>query len=307
MAGALDRIERDVAALEEAIATIATEFDRAYASYREILGRSARQQLILACFHICTQAYPESFLKLNFSQRERLQQEIRHIADWGKQQFEQIGVDAASEQQEDVGVDAASEQQENVGVDDTSEQQEDRASTPIDPRSEESIDTDSMLSWPTPNEPFEEDDSSLSPPERVMSWQQQMEMEIAQILQTLSDRANRLLQQSGILAERLPATILEAAKAEGLDAVGGVPNLLNLTIETENPENPDLPNVTHIVAINLRLAEIELAEPNCSAWRTQIRQLSHRLKSLAQQYERKRNEQAVAQAESAWRSSWFDG
>ncbi|HIK33300.1 MAG TPA: hypothetical protein IGS17_21650 [Oscillatoriales cyanobacterium M59_W2019_021] len=283
MAGALDRIERDVAALEEAIATIATEFDRAYASYREILGRAARQQLILACFHICTQAYPESFLKLNFSQREHLQQKIRQIADWGKQELEQLG----------------------GGI--HSELQADETPTATDPFPEELVDTDSMLSLPTPNEPFEEDDSSLSPPERVMSWQQQMEMAIAQILQTLSDRANRLLQQSGILTERLPATILEAAKAEGLDAVGGVPNLLNLTIETENAENPDLPNVTHIVAINLRLAEIELAEPNCSAWRTQIRQLSHRLKSLAQQYERKRNEQAVAQAESAWRSSWFDG
>lgn len=283
MAGALDRIERDVAALEEAIATIATEFDRAYASYREILGRTARQQLILACFHICTQAYPESFLKLSFSQREGLQQEIRQIADWGKEELEHLEADA------------------------TSEGEEDEASTATDPYPDEFVDADSMLSLPTPNEPLEEDDSPLSPPERVMSWQQQMEMAIAQILQTLSDRANRLLQQSGILTEHLPTAILEAAKAEGLDAVGGVPNLLNLTIETEDPENPDRSNVTHLVAINLRLAELELAEPNCSAWRTQIRQLSHRFKSLAQQYERKRNDRAVAQAESAWRSSWFDG
>jgi hypothetical protein len=292
MAGALDRIERDVAALEEAIATIAAEFDRAYSSYRKVLGQAARQQLILACFHICTQVYPESFLKLTFNQRERLQQEIRQVADWGKQQLEEIG---STSQVPEPPMEAAEE-----------EDASDRSTLTV-PLVSESTDGKSVLSLPTANEWFTLKDSDTSAPEQVVSWQQQMEMAITQTLQTLSHQTNRLLQQSGILSDQLPIPILEAAKAEGFDGVGGVPNLLNFTIETENPDHADNPNIIQIVAISLRLAEIELADANCSAWRTQIRQLFYRLNSLAQQYDRKRQEQAVALAESAWRSSWFEG
>jgi hypothetical protein len=286
MAGALERIDRDVAALEAAIATIAAEFDRAYSSYRQVLGQAARQQLILVCFYICTQVYPESFLSLNFSQRERLQQEIRQVADWGKQQLQETG-------------------ESGVEIVDRAVETEDAVQNPD--AATQAVETESILSLPTSIGSSPQKDSQANTPERVVTWQQQMEMEIAQILQALSNQTNQLLQASGILPALLPTPLLEATKTEGFESVGGTPNLLNFTIETENPDNPDKPNITQMVAISLRLAEIELTDANCSAWRTQIRQLSHRLNSLAQQYDRKRKEQATAQAESAWRSSWFEG
>jgi hypothetical protein len=288
MAGSLERIDRDVAALEDAIATIAAEFDRAYSSYRQVLGLAARQQLILVCFYICTQAYPESFLALSFSQRERIQQGIRQVADWGKQQLQAIGLDSA--------MSAPSVETPN-----------DDWAIANGTVAHESAEAESVLSLPTPPESLTREDSHAAPPEQVMSWQQQMEIEIAQVLQALSSQTNHLLQKSGILPDLLPSPLLEATKAEGFESVGSAPNLLNFTIETANPDNPDQPKVTQLVAISLRLAEIELSDANCSAWRTQIRQLSHRLQSLAQQYDRKRKEQATAQAESAWRSSWFEG
>ncbi|MGB3237856.1 MAG: hypothetical protein WBB29_06150 [Geitlerinemataceae cyanobacterium] len=286
MSGALERIDRDFAALEEAISTIAAEFDRAYSSYREVLSQASRQQLILVSFYICTQVYPEAFLSLTFSQRERLQQEIRQVADWGKQQLEEIG----------SGAENSDRPVDTTNADSASDYATDRTG-----------EIESVWSSPTRLEPSPPKNERAKTPEQVVNWQQQMETEIAQILQALSNQVNRLLQQLGILPNQLPTPLLEAAKAEGFDSVGGAPNLLNFTIETENPDNPDNPNVTNIVAISLRLAEIELTDANCSAWRTQIRQLSQRLKSLAQQYERKRKEQATAQAESAWRSSWFEG
>jgi hypothetical protein len=286
MAGALERIDRDVAALEEAIATIAVEFDRAYSSYRQVLGQTARQQLILVCFYICTQAYPESFLSLNFSQKERLQQEIRQVADWGKQQLQTIrGSEGETADQPVDSTDAG-----NAGDSATSTEE-----------------TESVLSVPTPIDQIPQKDSHANTPEQIVNWQKQMETEIAQILQAISNQTNHLLQVSGILPNLLPSPLLDATKSEGFESIGGAPNLLNFTIETENPDDSDSPNVTQIVAIRLRLAEIELADTHCSAWRTQIRQLSHRLNSLAQQYDRKRKEQATAQAESAWRSSWFEG
>ncbi|MDP5338264.1 MAG: hypothetical protein NWQ28_06775, partial [Nodularia sp. (in: cyanobacteria)] len=77
MARAIELIERDIAALQEAIRAIAAELHNAYASYLTTLGQAVRKQLILASYHLCTQGYPENFLKLSLNQRQKLQQGIR--------------------------------------------------------------------------------------------------------------------------------------------------------------------------------------------------------------------------------------
>ena len=79
MARAIELIERDIAALQAAIRAIATELYNAYASYLTTLGQALRKQLILASYHLCTQGYPENFLKLSLNQRQQLQQAIRNL------------------------------------------------------------------------------------------------------------------------------------------------------------------------------------------------------------------------------------
>lgn len=74
MAGSINRVDQDIAALEEAIAKIAQEFHHAYEVYLVALGQGVRQQLILASYHLCTQIYPQVFLELSVSQRQKLQQ-----------------------------------------------------------------------------------------------------------------------------------------------------------------------------------------------------------------------------------------
>jgi hypothetical protein len=145
-------------------------------------------------------------------------------------------------------------------------------------------------------------------PEELAQWQEQLEQAIAQTLQTISLEANRLLQQSGIIPEKLPAAVLEAAakvEASG-EASPSSPNLLNLLMETESEDNSDDSTLTRIVAINLRLSEIEFTDPALSAARNQIRNLSAKGSKLRREYHKKQRERAVAQAEAAWRSSWFD-
>ncbi len=88
--------------------------------------------------------------------------------------------------------------------------------------------------------------------------------------------------------------------------MAGPPNLLNLLIETENNQESES-SITHIIAINLRLAEIEFADATVRAGRNQIRNLEVRARSLFREYLKKQRERAVAEAEAAWRASWFDG
>ncbi|NET33555.1 MAG: hypothetical protein F6K19_16280 [Cyanothece sp. SIO1E1] len=154
-------------------------------------------------------------------------------------------------------------------------------------------------------------------PLRLAIAQAKLERGLTQTLQKLSQDANHLLQQYGILPKHLPEPVLmAAAKSDAAtEIVSGPPNLLNLLVENpprDNPKNaesadkPKRPSVTHIMAIHLRLSEIEFTDAGVSAWRTKIRGILGRLKTLGRNYEKKHKEKAIAEADAAWRASWFD-
>jgi hypothetical protein len=248
MARAVERIERDIAALEEAIGVLAVELGGAYTSYLAALGQAVRQHLILASYNLCTQGYPEAFLSLSFNQRQQLQQAIRKL---GQQAADQLLAQTQTE---------------------------------------------------------ESDSAYPSNPRLLAQWQQNLEAAIALTLKTFSRDANRLLQQAGILPKKLPEPLLEAAaKAEAsAEATTGPPNILNLLIETENDDESEDATVTQIIAIHLRLSEIEFADAKVRAGRGQIRNLLLKANSLGQEYQKKQRERAVAQAEAAWRASWSE-
>ncbi len=153
--------------------------------------------------------------------------------------------------------------------------------------------------------------SSFSNPIELIKWQHQVENAIAQTLRTLSSQTNSVLQQAGILPTNLPlAPLLEAAMSspDGTAEVmtGGPPNLLNLLVEADNDNESQKSNVTQITAIHLRLIEIEFADATVRAKRNQIRSLSGKVSNLEREYQKKQRERDVAQAEAAWRASWFE-
>ncbi|MHC5729182.1 MAG: hypothetical protein ACYTXY_34700, partial [Nostoc sp.] len=217
MARAIERIERDIAGLKEAIGAIAVELQTAYASYLNTLGLAVRKQLILASYHLCTQGYPESFLHLSLNQRHQLQQAIRKL---GQLASEELLTYIKSEE---IGGDEGDE-----GV------------TPV------------ILGTSSP-EPLIADTSN---PIELAKWQQNLEEVTQEILKKLSHDANILLQKAGVLPKKLPEPILAAAAAASeasAEVMPGPPNLLNLVIEIENEQQSEDSGLTQIMAINLRL------------------------------------------------------
>lgn len=80
MARSQQQLQSERQELIQQTATLqATLVDR-YAGYCQSLGESAQKQLIVAAYQICTQIYPESFLKLTFNQRDKLQAQLRDIS-----------------------------------------------------------------------------------------------------------------------------------------------------------------------------------------------------------------------------------
>ena len=148
-----------------------------------------------------------------------------------------------------------------------------------------------------------------SNPMELAQWQQNLEQAIANTLKTVSHNTNRLFQQAGLLSKKLPEPLLEAAansSEASAEAMAGPPNLLNLLIETKNDQESEDSTMIHIIAINLRLSEIEFADATVRAGRNQIRSLLSRANKLGREYHTKLRERAIAEAEAAWRSTWFD-
>ncbi|MBD0334265.1 MAG: hypothetical protein ICV62_02150, partial [Cyanobacteria bacterium Co-bin13] len=71
-------------------------------------------------------------------------------------------------------------------------------------------------------------------------------------------------------------------------------------------EADDERDMTHLVAIHLRLSDIEFADAQASLWRSKLREAVGKLKQLGSRYQKKQRELAIAEAELAWRSTWYD-
>ena len=299
MARAIERIEQDLAALEETIALLRAELYSTYSKYLQLLGQAVRRQLILASYQVCTHGYPEAFLSMSFNQRQKLQQSILSLAKNAQEQFfSHLEASKNLPPTEATQSDEPASEQSPL----SSEQLQDVPEEPLtQPDQEpESIEAEETAEITKPES---------AKPEPLAKWQERLEEAIAKTLETLSLDTNRLLQQTGIIPRKLPAAVLEAAaKADNSteSITIGSPNLLNLLMETENDDDSEDSTLTRIIAINLRLSELEFADPALNAGRNQIRNLSAKGNMLHREYHKRQRERSVAQAEAAWRASWFE-
>ena len=315
MARAIELIERDILALEETTRAIAADLQSAYASYLTTLGQALRQQLILATYHLCTQGYAENFLSLSLNQRQELQQAIRKL---GKQASEQLLAYTTNKEEDkrdegDQG-DRGDQGDEQINlfppVPPTTFPSPPTA-FPSPPTTFPSPPTSSTPpSLPTPpTPPIPPTPSPSSSPIALAIWQQNQERMTQETLKKVSRKANVLLQKAGILPRKLPEPILEAAAAASeasAEVMPGPPNLLNLVIEIENGSPSEDSSLTQIMTVNLRLGEIEFADATLSSKRKQIRNILVQLNKQGQDYQKKQRERSIAEAEAAWRASWFD-
>jgi hypothetical protein len=278
MARAIERIERDIAMLKEAIRAIAIELHSAYVSYLTILGAALQKQLILAAYHLCTQGYSDNFLQLSLNQRQQLQQGIRKL---GQKAAEHLLDYLKAE-----AVDEVDEPEEVEEVEEVDENENNPKSKIQNPK------------YLDPSNPIE-----------LAQWHEDIEEAIQDTLKKVSHDANFLIQKAGILPKKLPEPILAAAAAASeasAEMIPGPPNLLSLVIEIGNEQEPDDSSVTQLITINLRLGEIEFADTTLLSGRKQIRNILVQLNKAGREYQKKQKELKVSEAEAAWRASWFE-
>jgi len=159
----------------------------------------------------------------------------------------------------------------------------------------------------------EDDDVDISgddepTPDNLLAWQRSVERDIVRTLAKISHQANRLLYQHKILPQNLPLPILEiASQADSAgEMMAGSPNLIKLVVEAEGKSEKKKSKPIRVMAISLRLSEIEFSMAAVSQHRHTLRKLMAELSGLRRKYQKVQREYAIAQAQAAWRSTWFE-
>ncbi len=80
MVRASSQIKQELSLLQQRTQELETSLEPLYEGYLKALSEAGGRQLVMAAFHICTQAYPSKFLDLSLQQRNQLQQEIQRLS-----------------------------------------------------------------------------------------------------------------------------------------------------------------------------------------------------------------------------------
>jgi hypothetical protein len=287
MAGSIQEIAQRLAALDQKIETMGDTFTETYRSYLQQLGQTVRQQLILSCYKICTENYPKRFLALPLNQRQKLQDDLKALADQTATDLHELLQPIEQTQPEQIEL---PEELEALlsGEDLDDDDDDDEYQEELEP------------------------ETPLTPIEALTIWQEQLERSIHKTLKTASHRANQYLQDAEILQKRIPQAVIDAAsKSEGNDP--NSPNLLNVLVSASEKSGSDgapaaaaaaLNALMHVVAVNLKLNELEFNDIPLMNLRNKLRDLKKQFQAIAREYQKKQREHAVLEAQHAWKSTW---
>ncbi|MBE9167695.1 hypothetical protein IQ238_09245 [Pleurocapsales cyanobacterium LEGE 06147] len=323
MPSSIQQIKQDIANLEKTVTEVGQELQSLYDQYLDLLSQSVQKQLILASYQICTQVYPESFLRLSLDRRQKLQRNLKNLGKDFKVTFWN-NLEKSEQVEERQNGDILEEMLKNLPlVPEQAEEQEDLLKEKLPIEASEILEQSQKLEEPTKifndtdeldsetSELKQQENINLPNPEYLILWQQKVERIIKKTLDYTSKEANKCLQEVNIIPSHLPTKIIDVAlQAEEASSGGNkfnqLANILNLVIETEKKQKAKPTSVTPISLLRLRLSEIEFADPVLSNQRYQIRDLLKKIDKMRQRYQTKKREYAIAEAEAAWRSSWYE-
>lgn len=273
MVRSLQNLQSEFNDLTQQTSILAKDLYHLYGRYYQLLGDSAKKQLILAFFKVCTQAYPESFLKLPVSQRENLQRDLRLLSrDIAPQLRSSLDRARALPADQETHLETPVSEGEIVPLADLTTPEE-------------------VLLWCKQRE------------EAITEILDKISEEANGLLQ----------QFKVIPRQFPPKFLEIALKNEDPGSLSAQsPNILDLLLEVQGdqPEGSHFSGkerpMTKITAIHLRRSEIEFNDGQLVQTTQQTHQLLEKLSQLHQRFQRNQREKAIATAESAWRSSWHE-
>ena len=342
MTKSIQQTKQELDSISSIAAETAIELQDRYRSYLELLSQSVKQQLILASYQICTEFYPQSFLDLSLSNKQDLQQTLRQIGIDLQPEFLSIieqqelepepnelnlmaeliknlpkakiknkiqqDTEAGEQGSEEIDLKSLKEGLANIEFIEI-QALEESENRDVELESEDSEEEIEAISQTPSREKIEFDN-----PQHLLLWHKQIERKIKKNLDNTSKKVNKYLQDARVIPDRIPSKIIDVAmQTEGTkrgkngQKLPNAPNIIHLAVETELGKKPkSTQNLSQISLLRLRLAEIEFNDPMLNVHRNQVRNLIERIKKLNKQHKATQRQLAVAEAQAAWRSSWYE-
>nr|MCU0549141.1 hypothetical protein [Leptolyngbya sp. Prado105] len=172
MAGSIQEIAQRLAALDQQIETMGDTFTETYRSYLRQLGQTVRQQLVLSCYKICTENYPKRFLALPLSQRQKLQDDIKALADQIEIELSELLQPISQTQFDPEPIELPDELEALLAEADLDDDEDEEYQEELEP------------------------ETVLTPIEALTIWQEQLERSIHKTIKSASNRANQYLQDA---------------------------------------------------------------------------------------------------------------
>ncbi|ESA37562.1 hypothetical protein N836_35940 [Leptolyngbya sp. Heron Island J] len=267
MVNSSGHIEQQLSKLQTQTADIATELEALVDKYLRVLSQAGKRQLVLAAYHVCTQVYPENFLALSLSQRDRLQQKLRELGNqieaqlndkWdtakrlslqpaeedGLAVIRQLFLEAASARETPEVENASPEPERQPAAEDTSTDSSDDEQWATNTTSEQPtttknsqdklladirslIDSESLNAVKSSQTPIEP-----MQPAQLMRRQILIEKAIRDVLKVISEKANEILQKADVMPEIPQALLTATAESERFGHIPmKTPNLVRLSIK----------------------------------------------------------------------------
>ena len=324
MTKSIQQVKQDLENLKSTVADTAIELEELHLNYLHLLSQSLKQQLIFACYQICTRLYPQSFLDLSLSEKQDLQQNLRKIGIQLEPDLIEI-VQHKELKPEPLELNLMAELIKNLPKPKRRKEDQQEGETEIDLElvkaeleniefieidAAVSDDDESQIASETP--PREKID--FQNPEHLILWHKQIERDVKKTLDVTSRKVNKYLQDSRIIPDRIPSKVIDVAMQADASKGGrsnsqspAVPHVLHLAIETEkDKKSKTLQKPIQVSLLRLRLTELEFSDHQLNAKKSQIRNLISKIKKLNSKYKAIKQEMAVIEAQSAWRSSWYE-
>ena len=356
MVSKIQQVRQELEALEQTVAETADQLQTTYDDYLDLLGNSAEKHLILAFYQLCTQIYAESFLKLSFSQRQKLQEKLRKVGKQIKPELKKKYQPSKSTQNQ-ADLSLIAEMLKNLPLNkigqpsDTKQKQDENQTHSAQSNSElaeliakdglvlengraividgnqvisiekQSLEDDGNIedyNSESENDSSEDIDSelpeemNLNDPQNLIAWQKNIEKQIAKTLDNTSKKANKILQEVDLVSKQIPTKIMDIAlqnadSASRINKVKNIPNIFNLVIEIDKgSKSKTNHNFGDISLLRLNLLEIEFVDSILSSKRNEIRNLMKKISQIYKIYQERKHEYAVAEADAAWRSTWYE-
>lgn len=330
MTKSIQQVKQDLENLKLAVADTATEFEELHLKYLNLLSQSLKQQLILACYQICTRLYPQSFLELSLSEKQNLQQDLRQIGIRLEPKLTEI-LEQQELEPEPLELNLMAELIKNLPKskgrkgETTENESENEAEINLELVKAEleniefiEIDASSNNSDDDNNETVPEvppkQKIDFQNPEHLILWHKQIERGIKKTLDATSRKVNKCLQEARIIPKRIPSKIIDMAmqadSSKGMrnnSQSSAFPHIIQLAIEIEKDKKPNIfKKPVQVSLVRLRLTELEFSDHQLNAKKGQIRNLMGKIQKLSSKYKAIQQEVATIEAQAAWRSSWYE-